>query len=385
MGWYLTDHLGSVRDVVSDAGVVLDHIDYDAFGNVANETNPAQAPLFGFQGMRSDRPTATNIVWGRVYAPWLPGWMEGDPSGVSAGDANLRRFVGNDPTNATDPTGLAVGHHWVPVSVLEKFRDFLSDEAFDIALGAWTGQTSPDHGGGTYGGVTHPAYTDLVAEQMDAYIKRLGLSPEKKMTAEQMRDFALNMRDGKLQTGEAPGFWSAKYKKIADFNEAVQAERTAFEAASKTAKPLDQSMEKMLERGKWYRGNSGRIAGLILATALAEVASSAVNIANAATNPPDGQRPYFRDAVQALSQGNLNAANEDMVGGPTENDLGGFVGQINAAGDAKAALWFLSWWQENYQKAVERGKALAQSVKDGRSHPRGWFRLIADGCPNPGR
>ena len=32
-------------------------------------------------------------------------WDEG-PSGFDAGDANLRRVVGNDPTNATDPSGL---------------------------------------------------------------------------------------------------------------------------------------------------------------------------------------------------------------------------------------------------------------------------------------
>jgi uncharacterized protein RhaS with RHS repeats len=33
-------------------------------------------------------------------------WMQEDPIGFDAGDPNLRRYVGNDPTNATDPTGL---------------------------------------------------------------------------------------------------------------------------------------------------------------------------------------------------------------------------------------------------------------------------------------
>ena len=36
-----------------------------------------------------------------VLSPWADG-----PCGFDAGDANLRRVVGNDPTNATDPTGL---------------------------------------------------------------------------------------------------------------------------------------------------------------------------------------------------------------------------------------------------------------------------------------
>ena len=38
--WYLSDHLGSVRDIVNNTGAVIDHIDYDAFGNVLNESFP---------------------------------------------------------------------------------------------------------------------------------------------------------------------------------------------------------------------------------------------------------------------------------------------------------------------------------------------------------
>jgi hypothetical protein len=33
-------------------------------------------------------------------------WESSAPCGFDAGDANLRRFVGNDPTNAVDPSGL---------------------------------------------------------------------------------------------------------------------------------------------------------------------------------------------------------------------------------------------------------------------------------------
>jgi hypothetical protein len=33
-------------------------------------------------------------------------WMEEDPDGFAAGDANLRRIVRNDPTNTVDPSGL---------------------------------------------------------------------------------------------------------------------------------------------------------------------------------------------------------------------------------------------------------------------------------------
>jgi hypothetical protein len=37
--WALTDHLGSVRDVVDDSGTVLNHVVYDAFGGVTSQTD----------------------------------------------------------------------------------------------------------------------------------------------------------------------------------------------------------------------------------------------------------------------------------------------------------------------------------------------------------
>ena len=37
--------------------------------------------------------------------PSIGRWLEEDPEGFDAGDANLFRYVGNDPTNETDPTG----------------------------------------------------------------------------------------------------------------------------------------------------------------------------------------------------------------------------------------------------------------------------------------
>jgi uncharacterized protein RhaS with RHS repeats len=41
-----------------------------------------------------------------MYNPIVGRWMEEDPIDFKAGDANLYRYVWNDPTNATDLTGL---------------------------------------------------------------------------------------------------------------------------------------------------------------------------------------------------------------------------------------------------------------------------------------
>lgn len=40
-----------------------------------------------------------------TYNPLLGRWMEEDPLGFDAGDVNLYRYVGNDPTTYVDPTG----------------------------------------------------------------------------------------------------------------------------------------------------------------------------------------------------------------------------------------------------------------------------------------
>jgi hypothetical protein len=41
-----------------------------------------------------------------TYDPQIGKWLQEDPDGFSAGDPNLYRFVGNAPTNETDPSGL---------------------------------------------------------------------------------------------------------------------------------------------------------------------------------------------------------------------------------------------------------------------------------------
>jgi hypothetical protein len=41
-----------------------------------------------------------------MYDPTVGRWLSQDPIGFKAGDPNLYRYVGNSPTNATDPSGL---------------------------------------------------------------------------------------------------------------------------------------------------------------------------------------------------------------------------------------------------------------------------------------
>jgi RHS repeat-associated protein len=105
VAWYLTDRLGSVRDLTDGSGVVQDHIDYDGFGNVVFESNPAFGDRYKYTGREFDGETGLQYNRARYYDPMTGRWISQDPLGFAAGDSNLYRYVQNSPMNATDPSG----------------------------------------------------------------------------------------------------------------------------------------------------------------------------------------------------------------------------------------------------------------------------------------
>nr|WP_250564781.1 RHS repeat-associated core domain-containing protein [Adonisia turfae] len=106
--WALTDHQGSVRDVIDNQGTVLNHITYNSFGQVTSETNPDIDFRFGYTGRELDEATGLMYYRARYYDPAVGTFVSEDPLGFDAGDANLYRYVFNSPTNFTDPSGLFV-------------------------------------------------------------------------------------------------------------------------------------------------------------------------------------------------------------------------------------------------------------------------------------
>jgi RHS repeat-associated protein len=105
--WYLTDQLGTVRDIAGPTGGVIDHIDYDSFGNVLLETAPAAGDRFKFTGRELDALSGLYYYRARYYDPHLGRFISNDPLGFDAGDANLQRYVFNRPTELRDPFGQA--------------------------------------------------------------------------------------------------------------------------------------------------------------------------------------------------------------------------------------------------------------------------------------
>ncbi|KLU02240.1 biogenesis of outer membrane [Rhodopirellula islandica] len=118
--WALNDHLGSVRDLVDNSGEIRQHVAYDSFGNriveqdydasgtaISSSHPDAIDALFGYTGRDWDADADLQNNRARWYDPATGRWLSNDPIGFAAGDANLYRYVGNGPTNAIDPSGLA--------------------------------------------------------------------------------------------------------------------------------------------------------------------------------------------------------------------------------------------------------------------------------------
>ncbi|MGD9126842.1 MAG: RHS repeat-associated core domain-containing protein [Planctomycetia bacterium] len=105
--WYLTDHLGTVRDIVNAAGTLINHIDYDSFGNILAQTDPAAGDRFTYTGREFDAETGLYYYRARYYDPITGRFISEDPISFAAGDANLYRYVGNSPLMAIDPSGQA--------------------------------------------------------------------------------------------------------------------------------------------------------------------------------------------------------------------------------------------------------------------------------------
>ena len=101
------DRQGSVLAVVDPiTGTVAAEYDYDAFGQIT-QTGTLSQP-FGFTGREFDAESGLYYYRARYYDPALGQFIQSDPIGFAAGDLNIYAYVGNDPFNWTDPTGLTV-------------------------------------------------------------------------------------------------------------------------------------------------------------------------------------------------------------------------------------------------------------------------------------
>jgi RHS repeat-associated protein len=69
-------------------------------------TGSTYGGIYKWAGYLYDTSLTQYHVHDRVYAPQTGRWDSEDPTLFAAGDSNLYRYVVNDPTAGTDPSGL---------------------------------------------------------------------------------------------------------------------------------------------------------------------------------------------------------------------------------------------------------------------------------------
>jgi RHS repeat-associated protein len=100
--YFLTDVLGSTVSLVDSAGAIQTSYTYEPFGKTT-VTGTANANSQQFTGRENDGPLY--YYRARFYNPTFGRFISEDPNGFAAGDSNLYRYVGDSPTNVTDPSG----------------------------------------------------------------------------------------------------------------------------------------------------------------------------------------------------------------------------------------------------------------------------------------
>ena len=88
--YYLTyDQVGSLRVVADASGNVVKRIDYDSFGNVIADSDPAFGVPFCFAGGLQDRDTDLVRFGYRDYDPDIGRWTAKDPILFAGSDTDL--------------------------------------------------------------------------------------------------------------------------------------------------------------------------------------------------------------------------------------------------------------------------------------------------------
>jgi RHS repeat-associated protein len=112
--YFATDELGSTLALSDSSGSTQTQFTYDPFGNTAVSGSSPHSTI-EYTGRENDS-SGLYFLRARYYSPSFGRFISEDPIGFFGGDTNLYAYVGNDPTDFTDPLGLR------PLTDCEKRR-----------------------------------------------------------------------------------------------------------------------------------------------------------------------------------------------------------------------------------------------------------------------
>ena len=116
--WYLTDNLGTVRDLADSTGAVVNHVSFDSFGRILAQTAAAVGDRFLFTGRELDGETGLFFYRARYYSPDIGRFVSEDPVGFKENEFGLYGYAANDPLSSLDPHGTATLVERVMVSAV---------------------------------------------------------------------------------------------------------------------------------------------------------------------------------------------------------------------------------------------------------------------------
>jgi RHS repeat-associated protein len=104
--YYTRDHLGSVRELCDSSGNIKTRYTYDLYGKTTtNHLSGSVDATFGYAHYFVHQASGLLGAVGRFFDSITGRWINRDPM-TETGGINLYGYVGNDPSNATDPMGL---------------------------------------------------------------------------------------------------------------------------------------------------------------------------------------------------------------------------------------------------------------------------------------
>lgn len=137
----LLDQVGTLRELLDDAGTVVASYEFDSFGNRLSATGPRPelAGRFGFAAREADWATGLIYFRARWYDPDLGRFLSEDPLGFAARDSNLYRYAANRPIRFRDPSGTVTATEYAILNFLSKVSEIaaLCDLGADV-YGLWS-------------------------------------------------------------------------------------------------------------------------------------------------------------------------------------------------------------------------------------------------------